>query len=202
LAYLHLGRHEEAEADRKLLGEACRNFPLACRQLEILHTQNGDAALAAVFLRALGHFRAHEPEVLNRLAWQLATGPEELRDAAEAVTLARHAVDLAPDEWLYWNTLGVSYYRAGRFHEAITALDKSLRTSAGQSGAFDLYFLAMCHHRLGNRDKGRALLTQARAWHEQQRGRPDYTEELRHFRREAGQVLGTPYLRISQEPRD
>ncbi len=68
-----------------------------------------------------------------------------------------------------------------------------MQVSARRSGAFDLYFLAMCYQRLGDRDKARGLLAQARTWHDRQRSLTRvHAEELRRFRREAERAVGLP----------
>ena len=56
---------------------------------------------------------------------------------------------------------------------------------------FDLYFLALAHHRLGREEQARACLKQAQAWHERfARSLSEReTEELRRFRAEAETVL-------------
>src|SRR5207244_365474 len=85
----------------------------------------------------------------NNLAWELASGPEPRRDMGRALELSRRAVALAPGQGVFLNTLGVVQYRASRYAEAITTLERSLAASQGQSDGFDLFFLAMAHHRLG-----------------------------------------------------
>ncbi|HEV3448573.1 MAG TPA: protein kinase [Gemmataceae bacterium] len=129
----------------------------------------------------------------NALAWLYATGPEKLRDPVQAVALAERVVKLVPEHWVYWNTLGVAYYRAGRFQDAARALEAGLKGGAGESDAFDLYFLALCHHRLGDAAKARAALDQARIWHEQNGSRLSREEkdELQRFRGEAEEALGS-----------
>ena len=58
---------------------------------------------------------------LNNTAWLLATCPDpELRDHAEAVKHARHAIELEPNNGNTWNTLGVAYFRLGDWEEAQT----------------------------------------------------------------------------------
>ncbi len=91
----------------------------------------------------------------NNLAWLLATAPEPFRNPAEAVEHARRAVELAPGNQLSLNTLGVALYRARNFAESIETLEKSLAAGKGQLEAFDLFFLAMAHHRLGHRETAR-----------------------------------------------
>jgi WD40 repeat protein len=97
----------------------------------------------------------------NNFAWALATGLESTRNPQRALALARRAAELAPKEGIYLNTLGVAQYRAGQYVEAIATLEKSLAASRGQLAAFDLFFQAMAHYRLGHRDEARACFDRA-----------------------------------------
>jgi hypothetical protein len=129
----------------------------------------------------------------NGLAWLLATAPPPHRRSDEAVDHARRAVELAPDERMYFNTYGVALYRAGRYAEAIPMLEKSLAGGLGDLDGFDLYFLAMAHHRLGHREEARRCFDRALSW---ARGRKffsaGYARELKMFRDEAQAVLAGP----------
>ncbi len=134
------------------------------------------------------HARAH-----NNLAWQLLIGPKDLRDAKAALPLARKAVELAPRESLYLNTLGVALYYNGAFEEAVPVLEKSLAAGQGRQDAFDLFFLAMSHARLGDLDKAKDCFDKAVKWTEAQKKLPEqWAEELKTFRAEAESVLATP----------
>jgi hypothetical protein len=127
----------------------------------------------------------------NNYAWALATGPESTRDARRALALARRAVELAPNVGIYLNTLGVVQYRAGRYAEAVTTLEKNLAAGKGQFAAFDLFFQAMAHHRLGHRDEARACFDRAVRWVSEQKGLSEQdAKELAGFRAEAEAVLG------------
>src|SRR5262249_16825706 len=84
----------------------------------------------------------------NNLARRYGAGPEPLRDVKAAGPLAERAVKLAPDNAEFVNTLGAAYYRAGRYREAVETLRPNLDRQAGKYLAFDLYLLAMSHHRL------------------------------------------------------
>ena len=120
----------------------------------------------------------------------LATGPKPQRDPALAARLAAFSVALAPGEQVSLNTLGVALYRAGKFAEAITTLEKSLDAGKGQFDAFDLFFLAMAHHRLGHRPEARACYDRAVRWLGEQKSLPAwYAKELTAFRAEAEAVL-------------
>ncbi|HXG09325.1 MAG TPA: tetratricopeptide repeat protein, partial [Gemmataceae bacterium] len=148
------------------------------------------AKAAADFQKSLD-LKPEQAEVCNDLAWILVTGPAELRDAKRAVSLAERAIKLEPQRWTYHNTLGVAYYRADRYKDAIVALETSLRMSGGQSDGFDLYFLAMCHHRLGDAAKAKECFDRAAQWGEQHWARlsPEHQQELKAFEAEAKAVL-------------
>jgi serine/threonine protein kinase/WD40 repeat protein len=93
----------------------------------------------------------------NDEAWHLVTGPADKRDPVRALRLIRQALQGDPDNPHLWNTLGVVQYRNGQVKEAVATLNKSLAAGNGQSDAFDLFFLALCHAKLGDRAKpGRA----------------------------------------------
>ena len=68
-------------------------------------------------------------------------------------------VEEYPDADVYWNTLGVAYYRAGDYASAAAALNRA--TAIGGGTAFDDVFLAMAHARLGDLEEARRELTQA-----------------------------------------
>ena len=133
-------------------------------------------------------------EQYNNLAWRLATGPVATRDAERALALARKAVELTPGAAIYLNTLGVALYRKGQYAEAIATLEKSLAASKGQSDAFDLYFLAMARHSLGQITRARVDLDRAVRWQRDHSNltQSGWSEELNLFRAEAEQVLAGP----------
>jgi tetratricopeptide (TPR) repeat protein len=101
---------------------------------------------------------------LNSLAWLLATCPEpQLRDTAQAVTLAQKLVALAPQIGDGYNTLGVCYYRAGNWKTAVATLEKAIQLNkAGTSS--DWFFLAMAHHQLGHKEQARSFYDRAVQW--------------------------------------
>ena len=72
--------------------------------------------------------------ILNRLAWVLATCPDaRVRHGAEAVALARRAVQLAGRrEPLTQNTLAAAYAEAGRFREAVQTATAALPLASAQ----------------------------------------------------------------------
>ncbi len=123
---------------------------------------------------------------MNDLAWLLATCPDEnWRDAERAVELAEKAVDLAPEQGNFWNTLGVARYRMGDYQAAIDALNKSMELGSGGSGV-DWFFLAMAQWRLGNKEEARRWHEKAIQWTEKHR---PADEELGRFRAEAAALM-------------
>ncbi len=127
---------------------------------------------------------------MNSRAWLLATGPKPERDAVLAARMAALAVALKPGNQFNLNTLGVALYRAGKFSEAITTFEKSLAAGKGESDAFDLFFLAMAHQRLGHGPDARACFDRAVRWLGEQKGLTEQqVKELAAFRAEADVVL-------------
>ena len=62
------------------------------------------------------------PRKLNRLAWRLATSPEnDVRNGPKAVELAQHAVSITSRlDLMSLETLSAAYAEAGRFEEAVS----------------------------------------------------------------------------------
>jgi serine/threonine protein kinase/WD40 repeat protein/Flp pilus assembly protein TadD len=128
---------------------------------------------------------------MNTSAWELAKGRSAQLDAHTTVRLAEFSVLMAPGKRSTLNTLGVALYRAGNFTRAIETLEESLEAGRGQFDGFDLFFLAMAHHRLNRIESAKACLDRARRWSDTHRtslsSRP--TAELAGFRAEAESVL-------------
>ena len=125
--------------------------------------------------------------------WELATGPQSARDAGQAVALAATAVKMAPKEGTYLNTLGVAQYRACQYTQSIATLERSLAAGGGAFDAFDLFYMAMAHQRLGHRGQARSCFDRAVLWLGQQNGLSEpHINELAVFRAEAERVLSGP----------
>jgi uncharacterized protein HemY len=91
---------------------------------------------------------------------------------------------------VYINTLGVVYYRAGRHREAAELLRANLATREDSGLCYDLYFLAMCYHRLGESARARDFYDWAVPWTRTQPGlSPGQLEELNEARAEAELLL-------------
>ena len=126
----------------------------------------------------------------NELAWIYLTGPLALRNIEASVPLAEKAVRLAGKETLHQNTLGVAYYRARRYREAVDVLRPNIDKEPEKYWAFDLYFLAMSYHRLGESERAKDYLAWAVRWSGENRGlQASQIEELKEFRVEAEELL-------------
>jgi serine/threonine protein kinase/tetratricopeptide (TPR) repeat protein len=129
---------------------------------------------------------------LNNSAWRQATRPEvELRDPRRAVELAKSAIEAAPGNGGYWNTLGTAHYRAGDWKACLVALEKVPELQPSATG-FDWFFQAMAHWQLGDKDRARRYYRQAVDWMDNNRPKD---EELVRFRAEAATLLG-----IAEQP--
>jgi tetratricopeptide (TPR) repeat protein len=96
---------------------------------------------------------------LNSAAWEIAQGPGRPHAEYEvAVAQAEAAVQLEPAA-AHLNTLGVAFYRAGRWRDAIDTLSRSRRFNpAGVNAPDDIAFLAMAYHRDGQPKRAAGLL--------------------------------------------
>jgi tetratricopeptide (TPR) repeat protein len=189
-ALIRLGRHREALADLDILiPKAPQDYALY--QLRgTVREALGDSDQARGDREKAGALLPKDPGALNTRAWILATGSIDQRDPERAVALASQAVALAPGQQLPLNTLGVALYRAGDYVESISILERSLAAGKGKFDAFDLFFLAMAHHRLGHTTQARACFDRAVRWWSERKDLPaKYVTELTSFRAEAEAVL-------------
>lgn len=123
------------------------------------------------------------------LAWTYLTAPEALRDWKAALPLAQKALQLEPNA-MYRNTLGLAYYRAGRYREAVEALQANLKDQVDWALAFDLYFLAMSHQQLGESARARQFFDLAVRWSgTHKEALAPYLTELTAIHAEAAEML-------------
>jgi tetratricopeptide (TPR) repeat protein len=167
---------------------------------EVLAAIRADASLSEAVRQEALKLAETFPEnaaALNDASWAVVHQPGADTAAYQrALRQAEAACLLFPNDANVVNTLGVAYYRVERYKEAVAALEKSLAgySSKGIDDPSDLYFLAMCHCRLGNAAKARECFERAKD--SQQRNakrRPkEQLEELNQFRSEAEALLAKP----------
>jgi serine/threonine protein kinase/WD40 repeat protein/tetratricopeptide (TPR) repeat protein len=131
-------RRPEVLLQRCLSYQLVNDTPRALADLRQVLTMDLDQSL-----------RFEMAQACNNMAWQLVTGAAKERDPAQALPLAEKAIALRPEKPIYYNTLGVVYYRLERYGPAVETLERSLRESEGKDAAYDLFFLAMCHAHRG-----------------------------------------------------
>jgi tetratricopeptide (TPR) repeat protein/WD40 repeat protein len=192
-ALIRLGRHREALADLDILiSKSPRDYKLYHLRA-VVREFLGDRAQARADREKASARLPSNPNQLNKQAWTLAIGPVAERDPEWGEALARRAVALAPGQQMALNTLGVTLYRVERYAEGITVLEQSLAAGKGRLDAFDLFFLAMAHHRLGHTVEAQDSFDRAVRWWREQKGLSEHhAKELAGFRAEAEALLASP----------
>jgi tetratricopeptide (TPR) repeat protein len=128
-----------------------------------------------------------DASALANLAWFLATCPDpRFRDGARAAEHAKRAVELDPKAGNNWSNLGVAQYRAGRWKEALAALEKANQLANG-GDHWHRFFLAMTQWKLGHKEEARKSYDQALQWMD--KNEPHH-EQLQRFLVEAAELLG------------
>ncbi|MFV1979956.1 MAG: tetratricopeptide repeat protein [Rhodothermia bacterium] len=129
-----------------------------------------------------------DPSLLISIVWTIVRSPGHNRELVEgALGLAEKAAEQAPERAWVWPALGVARYRAGKYEEAIEAMEESQRLPDTPRSSFNAFFLAMAHWQLGHQDE-------ARQWYDKtvdskEKNRPD-DEQLLRFRAEAEELMG------------
>jgi serine/threonine protein kinase/WD40 repeat protein/tetratricopeptide (TPR) repeat protein len=196
-AYENLGRWAEAEADFSAALAGKPEDPHLLDRRGRCRLQLDRLADGVTDIERSLALRPNQPEVrrflgttCNNRAWVMLTGPEDQRDPAAGLVYAEKAVKLFPQEHFFLNTRGVGLYRNRRYPEAVAALDRSLTAGKGQLAAFDLYFLAMAHGKLGHAAEAQDCFDRAEAWVAGQRNLSAlHAAELKAFAAEAAGAL-------------
>jgi tetratricopeptide (TPR) repeat protein len=127
LAFKAKGNGEQAaahfaEALRLDPGSAAAHFQFGL----FLYQQHRPAETLAHWREAL-KLKPDSPDLLNGLAWILATCPDpKRRDGAQAVQFAERASTLSGSPASSLDTLAAAYAEAGRFTDAVAAAQKAL----------------------------------------------------------------------------
>jgi tetratricopeptide (TPR) repeat protein len=105
--------------------------------------------------------------------------PDSVADGAQPGRLA--AAELKSFDQQFWSLTeqGALHYRAGRFQQAVSLFEQSVRADPKPGGAvLNWLWLALAQHRLGKSEEARRRLGKAQAWLDQYRdGMPARAEE-------------------------
>ncbi len=168
MALVGLGRIGEATVELDTIQPNYpRNFEIYTLR-SLCRRRAGDRAGAEADLATALTLFPDAAKAANDLAWRYLIVPELYRDPANALWLARKAVELRPTEWWYRNTLGIALYRAGQYSDARTCLTEAIEHHDAKLAARDRFVLAMCLHRLGDTAAARTCFDRAMRWSSQQ----------------------------------
>jgi serine/threonine protein kinase/tetratricopeptide (TPR) repeat protein len=191
-AYLKLRRYDQALRDYSKIIKLHPNQAWAWSVRGSAYVQMNQHDKALADLTKAIELGPQAPWPNNALARFLATCPDsKLRDAANAVKAAKRAVALAPKWRVGWNTLGVAYYRAGSWQEAVAALQKSMELAKGGDSS-DFFLLAMTYWQMGKKAEAHKWYDKAVQWMDKNQPK---NEELLRFRAEAAELLGIKFVK-------
>jgi len=151
---LFRGKAEAAKTKLRALLSTDERNPTARLWLAILEENTGDRNAAIDLYRKVAEANPDSAEASNNLAYLLA----EANKPDEALKYAERAVELAPDNPAYCDTLGWVLYRKGVYASAIPYLE---RANAHPSSAIWKYHLAMAYAKAGNAARGQTTLAAA-----------------------------------------
>jgi serine/threonine-protein kinase len=155
------------------------------RQSEAIELYRVAIALRGRIARELPHIPDHS----SRLAWLLTTCPhEELRDADRALKLARSAAEQVTDNGSYQSVLGIAQFRSGDGGAGKATLETAVNLRPVNDPACG-FFLAMCLHRLGEKEAASQQYDRAVGWMREKRPQDP---ELIAIRDEALRLLSSP----------
>jgi WD40 repeat protein len=125
----------------------------------------------------------------NNASWEVVRRADADASAYQrALRQAEIACSLSPDNAIYLNTLGVAYYRVGKYEKALKTLGESNKLRK-ESNPEDLAFLVMAQHQLGLKGEAQEMLARLRVVMKQPRWAKN--AEVQGFLREAEAVLKT-----------
>jgi WD40 repeat protein/tetratricopeptide (TPR) repeat protein len=171
------GRWKEAAA---LFEQAVKQGMAAWHHAGLTALQAGDAAAyRRICAAVLAVQTITSPDEANNRAAAVALGPDGVTDWSGPLRLVEQAFTLlgervreepglagsaalAATRHAYLNTKGSLLYRAGRFTEAVAALQAGIEAGGGRPLPHDGFFLALAYHRLGQKEEARTWMERAR----------------------------------------
>jgi Tfp pilus assembly protein PilF len=131
--------------------------PTARLWLGIMEEKLGDRNAAIDLYRKVAQGNPDSAQASNNLAYLLV---EYGNQPDEALKYAERAVQLAPEDPAYSDTLGWILYRKGVYASAVPYLERASAHQAADSVIWK-YHLAMAYAKAGEIDRGRATLAAA-----------------------------------------
>jgi tetratricopeptide (TPR) repeat protein len=142
-------------------------------------------------------YSANDRLAQNALAWFWATSRQrQYRDPKRAVELAKRLVEQAPQQGLYWRTLGTALYALEDWNGTVAAMQKAMGVRNGGDGT-ERFLIAMARWRMGNQEEARAGYESALRW--MNKHRPQ-NYELRRYEAEAAALLGIQERPPNKQP--
>jgi len=167
-ARARLGQWERASEDYARAMELGADDPLDRHCHALLLLRKGDRRGYQEFCARLldAHGDVEDERTANEIAWTCALAPESVQEYAPVLKLSELAVAGCKPAKAYMrlNTYGGTLYRAGRYDAAIETLNKGILAHGDGGIPQDWVFLAMAHHRLGQRDEASQWLAKTRRW--------------------------------------
>jgi Flp pilus assembly protein TadD len=105
---------------------------------------------------------------------------------------AKKAVELSINNGDCMNTLGVAYFRNGKWQLAVDSLSQAmtLREEQRVNNKDGLFFLAMAYWQLGDKDQARTCYEKAVQWMKENKLPANLVAELERWRTEAAELMG------------
>jgi WD40 repeat protein len=153
---------DEREALGRLSSLLTRPLPRADVIAEVKGGEFLRSRARAIALDLVGRYREEtDPALYHRASWAVVRRPYlNAFQYRFALLQSEHACRIDRDRHEYRIGLGAALYRVGRYREATETLAEANRPD--EDSPARLAFLAMTHHRLGQREQARAALARLR----------------------------------------
>jgi hypothetical protein len=151
----------------------------------------------AAFRRTWAQMARHFPDpkdkaTIDALVWTRVLVGDGLdpKTAARLAALAQRNATKHPNNGDYLESYGAALYRAGHYREAVEQLNRAVAKKGAGGSVWQQCFLALAHHRLGNKTQARRWLQKAVRQIEKAKG-PSWETWLQYslLRAEAEAVL-------------
>jgi eukaryotic-like serine/threonine-protein kinase len=165
-AAAHLGRWQQSWEDYdRLVAIDSKNGAYLHLRCRAAHELGWDEEVPKDLLR-LRELEGQDGVKANAVAWRFLSEGDMARFPEDALWFAQRAVELdpRPDHQI---TRGGIDCALGRYREAASTLAPAADKATGGNGAFANFWLAICHHHLGDSEKSQEFYRRAlKSWKE------------------------------------